>query len=142
MRLFGFIEDRLCDVVDAFEKGFDTFANAADTILDKAGDIRYTAESAFISAEGYTKDIINDAKYIAKTKDFEEIKTVAHSINEFKKTMMDAKLEITEDMKVIIRNYNTLADKVKFVKSFFNISDEEAKELLKEYGLRDIQSWK
>ncbi len=146
MSLFGFIGDKIYDTlnagVDALDKGFDVFSNAVDTIIDKAGDIKYTVETTFIDIEEHTKNIITDVGYIAKTKDFKEVKTVVDNVNEFKKTITDAKIEITEDMKVIIRNYKTLADKVSFVKSFFNISDEEAEELLKEYGLRDIQSWK
>jgi hypothetical protein len=141
MRLFKAIENKIYDTlsagIDVVEKGFDVFSGAVDTIIDKAGDIKYTVENTFIDAEYYTKEIINTSNYIAKTKDFKETSDITHSIKEITNSVKRAKIEITEDMKVIIRNYNTLADKVKFISSFFNISDEEAKELIKEYGLRD-----
>ena len=141
MRLFKAIENKIYDTlsagIDVVEKGFDVFSGAVDTIIDKAGDIKYTVENTFIDAEYYTKEIINTTGYIAKTKDFKETSDITHSIKEITNSVKRAKIEITEDMKVIINNYNTLADKVKFVKSFFNISDEEARELIKEYGLRD-----
>jgi hypothetical protein len=141
MRLFKAIENKIYDTlsagIDVVEKGFDVFSSAVDTIIDKAGDIKYTVENTFIDAEYYTKEIINTSNYIAKTKDFKETSDITHSIKEITNSVKRAKIEITEDMKVIIRNYNTLADKVKFISSFFNISDEEAKELIKEYGLRD-----
>lgn len=141
MRLFKALENKIYDTlsagIDVVEKGFDVFSGAVDTIIDKAGDIKYTVENTFIDAEYYTKEIINTTGYIAKTKDFKETSDITHSIKEITNSVKRAKIEITEDMKVIINNYNTLADKVKFVKSFFNISDEEARELIKEYGLRD-----
>lgn len=138
-KIVGGICDSLCDVVDTLDKGFDVFANTFDMMIDKAGDIRYNVEDFLIDTEYHAKEFINSASYIAKTRDYEEFDYMKYNINEYGKSIVKTTKVITDDVAEIIKGYNTLKDRVLFTASFFNISDEEAEELIREYGLNQIR---
>jgi hypothetical protein len=147
--LFGKIVEGVLDIaiagIDTVDKATDVLIDTTDRMLDKVEDIRSTVEDAVIETEyrakefkSSTQSIIEYSKsdYGRKAYLKEEVDYMKYNIDQYKKSMHNARIELTEDVAKIIKDFNTMKEKIKFTVTFFNISEEEAISLINEYGLR------
>jgi hypothetical protein len=74
--------------------------------------------------------------YGRKTYLKDEIDYMKYNANEYRKSMTQKSIQLTDDIAKMIKDFNTMKEKVKFTVSFFHISEEEAISLINEYGLR------
>jgi len=147
--LLGKIVEGILDVaiagIDTVDKATDVLIDTTDKMLDKVEDIRSTVEHAVIETEYRAKEFKSSTQSIIeysksdhgrKTYLKDEVDYMKYNIDQYKKSMHDARIELTEDVTKIIKDFNTMKEKIKFTVSFFNISEEEAISLINEYGLR------
>jgi hypothetical protein len=131
--------------IDTVDKATDVLIDTTDRMLDKVEDIRSTVEDAVIETEYRAKEFKSSAQsiieysksdYGRKTYLKEEVDYMKYNIDQYKKSMHNARIELTEDVAKMIKDFNTMKEKIKFTVTFFNISEEEAISLINEYGLR------
>ena len=131
--------------VDTLDKATDVLIESTDKMLDKIEDVRSTVEDAILETEYHAREFKNSVQgiiefsktdYGRKTYLKDEIDYMKYNANEYKKSMTKKSIQLTDDVAKIIRDFNTMKEKIKFVVCFFNISEEEAISLINEYGLR------
>lgn len=131
--------------VDTLDKATDVLIDSTDKMLDKIEDVRSTVEDAIIETEYHAREFKNSVQgiiefsktdYGRKTYLKDEIDYMKYNANEYRKSMTRKSIQLTDDIAKIIKDFNTMKEKVKFTVSFFNISEEEAISLINEYGLR------
>ena len=131
--------------VDTLDKATDVLIDTTDKMLDKIEDVRSTVEDAIIETEYQAREFKNSVQgiiefsktdYGRKTYLKDEIDYMKYNADKYRKSMTQKSIQITDDIAKIIKDFNTMKEKIKFTVSFFNISEEEAISLINEYGLR------
>lgn len=148
-KIGGKIVEGVLDVaiagVDTLDKATDVLINTTDKMFDKIEDVRSTVEDVIVETEYRAKEFKNSTQgiiefsktdYGRKTYLKDEIDYMKYNVNEYKKSMTQNSIQLTDDITKIIKDFNTMKEKIKFVVCFFNISEEEAISLINEYGLR------
>ena len=148
-KIGGKIVEGVLDVaiagVDTLDRATDVLIDSTDKMLDKIEDVRSTVEDAIIETEYQAREFKNSVQgiiefsktdYGRKTYLKDEIDYMMYNANEYRKSMTRKSIQLTDDIAKIIKDFNTMKEKVKFTVSFFHISEEEAISLINEYGLR------
>lgn len=148
-KIGGKIVESALDVViagvDTLDKATDALIDTTDKMLDKIEDVRSTVEDAIVETEYHAKEFKNSVQgiiefsktdYGRKTYLKDEIDYMKYNASEYRKSMTRKSVQLTDDIAKMIKDFNTMKEKVKFTVSFFNISEEEAISLINEYGLR------
>ena len=148
-KIGGKIVEGVLDVaiagVDTLDRATDVLIDSTDKMLDKIEDVRSTVEDAIVETEYRTKEFKNSVQgiiefsktdYGRKTYLKDDIDYMKYNANEYKKSMTKKSIQLTDDIAKMIKDFNTMKEKIKFVVCFFNISEEEAISLINEYGLR------
>lgn len=148
-KIGGKIVEGVLDVaiagIDTLDKATDVLIDSTDKMLDKIEDVRSTVEDAIIETEYQAREFKNSVQgiiefsktdYGRKTYLKDEIDYMKYNANEYRKSMTRKSIQLTDDIAKIIKDFNTMKEKVKFTVSFFHISEEEAISLINEYGLR------
>lgn len=148
-KIGGKIVEGVLDVaiagIDTLDKTTDALIDTTDKMLDKIEDVRSTVENAVIETEYHAREFKNSVQgimefsktdYGRKTYLKDEIDYMKYNVDRYKKSMTQKSIQLTDDIAKIIKDFNTMKEKIKFTVSFFNISEEEAISLINEYGLR------
>jgi Mg2+ and Co2+ transporter CorA len=148
-KIGGKIVEGVLDVaiagIDTLDKTTDALIDTTDKMLDKIEDVRSTVENAVIETEYHAREFKNSVQgimefsktdYGRKTYLKDEIDYMKYNANKYRKSMTQKSIQLTDDVAKIIKDFNTMKEKIKFTVSFFNISEEEAISLINEYGLR------
>jgi Mg2+ and Co2+ transporter CorA len=148
-KIGGKIVEGVLDVaiagIDTLDKTTDALIDTTDKMLDKIEDVRSTVENAVIETEYHAREFKNSVQgimefsktdYGRKTYLKDEIDYMKYNANEYRKSMTQKSIQLTDDITKLIKEFNTMKEKINFVACFFNISEEEAISLINEYGLR------